>query len=130
MDTERDRLRELNVRLTRLHKLLLDRERRAYERQHGVVNPHALLQLVLHDARFAWLRSLSMVMAQIDAAVDAEDAISGEDVQRAFREVYRLLKSGDSGTFQEKYRDALQDSPDIVMAHAAVSEMLRGLVQR
>jgi hypothetical protein len=130
VDRERERLRELNTRLTGLHRLLLDRERRAYEARHGAVASHELLQLLLHDEQFAWLRSLSTMMAQIDAAVDADDPITLSDVQRAFREAYRLLKSGDSGAFQDKYRDALQESPDIVMAHAGVSEMLRGLVLR
>jgi hypothetical protein len=130
VDRERERLRDLNARLTQLHRLLLERDRRAYETRHGPVTSHELLQLLLHDEQFAWLRSLSTVMAQIDAAVDAEDPITVDDAQRAFREVYRLLKSGDSGAFQDKYRDALQDSPDIVMVHAGVSEMLRGLVPR
>jgi hypothetical protein len=130
VDRERERLRELNTRLTQLHRLLLELERRSYEARHGTVASHQLLQLLLHDEQFSWLRSLSTVMAQIDAAVDADDPITPDDAQRAFREVYRLLKSGDSGAFQEKYRDALQDSPDVVMAHAAVSEMLRGLVPR
>jgi hypothetical protein len=127
MDPERERLRELNARLTRLHGLLLTRERRAYEAEHDAVSAHALLQLVLHDPQFAWLRSLSGLMAQIDAAVDDDVPITPADGQRAMRETYRLLKSGEQGEFQEKYRDALQDSPDVVMAHAAVSKILRDL---
>ena len=34
-----------------------------------------------------------------------------------------LLKSGESGDFQAKYIVALQDSPDVIMAHAAVSRV-------
>ena len=91
---------------------------------------HELLNLLLHDATFAWLRSLSTMMAQIDAAVDDADAITPEDTQRALRATYRLRKSGESGDFQDRYRDALQDSPDVVMAHASVSEVLRDIVPR
>jgi hypothetical protein len=130
MDPERDRLRDLSARLTRLHGLLLDRERRAYEARHGTVGAHELLTLLLHDAQFAWLRALSSMMAQIDAAVDQEEAITAADAQRALRATYQLLKSGDSGPFQDKYRDALQESPDVVMAHADVSRVLRDLLPR
>jgi len=125
VDQDRDRLRDLSRRLTRLHTLLLERERRAYENEHGRVAPRELLHLLLHDDQFLWLRSLSTLMAQIDAVVDAEDPVAEQDAQRLLRETYGLLKSGESGAFQDKYRDALQDSPDVVMAHAGISEVLR-----
>ena len=125
MDDSRGRLREISRRLVPLHRLLLERERHAYEAEHGAVPPGNALYLVLHDERFAWLRTLSSVMAKIDEAVDADDPVTERDVQAVRDELYRLLKSGDANTFQEKYRTALQESPDVVMAHAAVSALLR-----
>lgn len=125
MDPERDRLRELSTRLLRLHRLLLDGERLAYETRHGSVAAGDLFRLVLDDPQFAWLRSLSALIARIDAAIDAEDALGSHDVDAAFREVYRLLKGGEGGYFQVKYHEALQRSPDVVMAHAAVSKLFR-----
>ena len=125
MDDDRQRLRTLSAGLMRLHSLLLDRERRDYENQYGTVEPRELLQLLLHDENFAWLRSLSMLMARIDALVDADESVADDEAQGVLRETYRLLKSGESGVFQDKYRDALQESPDVVMAHAGISEMLR-----
>jgi hypothetical protein len=107
--------------LLRLHKLLLDRERRAYEDLNGAVASGDLLRLLLQDEQFAWLRPLSRMIAQMDDLVDTDEAIAQGDAQRAYGEAYRLLKSGDSGAFQDKYRHALQESPDIVMAHAHVS---------
>jgi hypothetical protein len=125
MDDSRTRLREISRRLVALHRLLLDCERRAYERRHGVVPATTMLQLLLNDPQFAWLRTLSSVMVKIDEAVDADDPVMERDVQAVRRELYRLLKSGDADTFQENYRTALQESPDVVMAHAAVSALLR-----
>lgn len=125
MNEERERLRQIGAGLVRLHALLLERERRAYEYRHGAVSAHALLHLVLHDAHFAWLRSLSMLMAEIDAVVDADEPFVAEDARRLLRAVHRLLKSGDAGAFQDKYRDALQESPDVVMAHAGISKVLQ-----
>ena len=124
MDQDRDRLRDLSTRLLRLHGILLDRERRAYEERHGSVASRELLHLLLHDEHFSWLRSLSSMIAKIDEVVDADEPLPPQSVQSAFREAYRLLKSGAGGDFQDKYHLALQDSPDVIMAHAAVSRVL------
>jgi hypothetical protein len=124
VDQDRDRLRDLSARLLRLHGILLDRERRAYEERHGAVASRELLHLLLHDAHFSWLRSLSSMIAKIDEVVDADEPIPPDGLRSAFREAYRLLKSDDGGDFQDKYHLALQDSPDVIMAHAAVSRVL------
>ena len=84
-----------------------------------------LLQLLLRDEQFAWLRSLSTLMAQIDAVVDADEPVAASDAQGLMRDAYRLLSSGESGVFQDKYRAALQESADVVMVHAGVAGMLR-----
>jgi hypothetical protein len=117
-------MRDLSTRLLRLHRVLLDRERRTYEDRYGAIPSRQLLHLTLHDEQFSWLRSLSMMIAHIDEIVDADEPIVPEDVQNVFRAAYRLIKSGESGDFQDKYRVALQDSPDVVMAHAEVSRVL------
>ena len=127
MDAARERLREISRRLVPLHRLLLDRERAAYEARHGAIPPGKILGLVLNHEQFVWLRTLSAVMVRIDEAVDAADPLTDRDVEAARRELHRLLKSAETDTFQEKYREALQDSPAVVMAHAAVSEALRSV---
>src|SRR5881409_1696608 len=81
VDQDRERLRDLSAGLVRLHALLLDRERRAYEERHGAVGSWELLQLLLHDEQFAWLRSLSSLMAQIDALVDTDEPVAAADAQ-------------------------------------------------
>ena len=124
MNEDRDRLRDLSARLLRLHGILLDRERRTYEERHGAVASRELLHLLLHDEHFSWLRSLSSMIAKIDEVVDAHEPLPPESLQSAFREAHRLLKSGAGGAFQDKYHLALQDSPDVIMAHAAVSRVL------
>jgi len=117
-----DRLRELHDRLLRLHAALLDRERRAWEAAHGRVTSGRFLQLLIHDDAFAWLRPLSGIIAAIEAALD-EDELPA-DVEIFFRDAQRLLRSGESAAFATKYHRALQESPDIVMAHADVVKTL------
>ena len=126
MASARERLNDLSRLLLQLHGLLLNRERRAYERRHGAVQSRTLLDLLLYDEDFAWLRSLSGLVAHIDELVSADDAPPGELAERVFAEATRLLKSGEQSPFHHKYRDALQESPEIVMAHAEVSKLLTG----
>ena len=124
VEETRDQLRALNIRVVRLHKVLLDRQHRAYERRHGPVAPTQLLQLLLHDEQFAWLRPLSGLMARIDEALDDDSEVSRAGVERLFRDVEALLRSDRDGTFETRYRDALQESPEVVMAHADVVKAL------
>jgi hypothetical protein len=121
---DRGRLRDLSDRLVRLHKTLLDFERAAYEATHGRVRSSGeLLELLLHHEQFLWLRSLSAVMARIDEALDDQEAAE-PDVDGFFRETYGLLRSGRGGRFESRYHAALQESPDVVMAHADVVKVL------
>ena len=126
MEHERGSLRELSERLMRLHRLLLDRERLAYEARHGAVPSRELFNLLLYDETFAWLRPLSKMIARIDEVVDATEPPAEHDARRLFQDTHALLKSDAQGAFHAKYRDALQDSPDVIMAHADVSKVLSG----
>jgi hypothetical protein len=105
----------LSRALLRLHKALLDDERMSYERIHGRIPSNgAFLQLVLEDAWFAWLRPLSQLMAQLD------------DAPTLIESIRTLLTPSEEGTgFGRHYYDALQRNPDVVLAHAAVRELLR-----
>ena len=62
----RQRLVALREALLRLHKSLLEMERRTYEKQHGLVTPGELFRLVVDDAQFAWLHNLSEFVVRID----------------------------------------------------------------
>ena len=120
------RLPALRDRLLGLHKTLLDEETRVYQARHGrEVVAAELFQLVLHDEHFAWLRSLSGLISNIDAALDEAGDVPGAPSEKPFVEQTRgLLRSEGNGPFETKYRDALQRSPDVVMAHAAVIKVL------
>jgi len=126
------RLSDLRTRLMQLHKLLLDEERRAYEAVYGpVTSGPALLQLVLHHEHFAWLRSLSAMISTIDAALDeAEGGLAEAEVESFLGRARGLLRSGGDTPFETKYREALQRSPDVVMAHAAVIKVFQASAGR
>lgn len=112
--------------LLRLHKALLDDERVAYERVHGRIPSNgAFLQLALNDAWFAWLRPLSQSIAKLDELSESDDAASRETIPALLVSVQTLLMPTEEGEgFGRQYHDALQRSPDVVLAHAAVRSLL------
>ncbi len=125
----RDALKELRHGLLRLHKLLLDLERRDYERARGrISNSYEFLQLVLKDPWFDWLHRLSELIVQIDESLDAretETPMIEEDAQALIERAKVLLAPSESGTqFQKNYFLALQQSPDVVLLHSEVMRLL------
>jgi hypothetical protein len=125
----RDVLKDLRHGLLRLHKLLLDLERRDYERSRGRIgNSYEFLQLVLKDPWFDWLHRLSELIVQIDESLDSretETPLMEEDAKALIERAKTLLAPSESGTqFQKNYFLALQQSPDVVLLHSEVMRLM------
>lgn len=125
----RDGLKELRHGLLRLHKLLLDLERRDFERARGRIgNSYEFLQLVLKDPWFDWLHRLSELIVQIDESLDTRESeapMTDEDAKALIERAKTLLAPSESGTqFQKNYFLALQQSPDVVLLHSEVMRLL------
>ena len=118
-------LRDVRVSLLHLHKTLLDMERKSFETTHGRVNSGELLQLVLNHAQFAWLRIISTLVVQIDEMLDADEPASAADMISLISSARQLLTASDNKEFSDKYQAALQQEPDVVMAHSALMKLLR-----
>lgn len=119
------RMRELRTGLLRLHKALLDAERAAYERVHGQVSGGELLQLVINDEQFAWLRPVSELLVRIDEMLDADEPATAADAEALLAGGRALLKPSEAGGgFGQKYFAAIQQSPDVVLAHREVTRLL------
>jgi hypothetical protein len=114
------RLNQLRKPLLHLHKTLLDLERETYERRHGrVENSYEVLQLVMHDPWFAWLHSLSELVVRIDEMLDAKEPLKESEAVAVIDQTRVLLTPSENGSgFQKKYFSSLQQSPDVVLAHA------------
>jgi hypothetical protein len=124
----RDELKELRQGLLRLHKTLLDLERRGYERARGrISNSYEFLRLVLKDPWFDWLHRLSELIVQIDEALDSRDPdhpMTEEDAKELLGRAKGLLAPAESGSeFQKNYFLALQQSPDVVLLHAELMRL-------
>ena len=125
-ETTREQLVNIRTVLLRLHKTLLDFEREAYERAHGkVANSYALLDLVMNNPWFAWLRQLSELIVEMDellAAKEPPDEITGVALIRQARMLLTPSESG--GEFQRKYFTVMQQSPEVVLAHSEFANLL------
>ena len=128
-DTTRDGLKVLRQGLLRLHKILLDLERRDYERARGRIgNSYEFLQLVLKDPWFDWLHRLSELIVQIDETLDTHDTekpATEDDAKALIERAKTLLAPAETGSqFQKNYFLALQQSPDVVLLHSELMKLL------
>jgi hypothetical protein len=126
---ERAKLMETRNGLLRLHKVLLDWERIRYERSNGRIPDNMkLLHLTINDPAFAWLRELSALIVQIDERMEDKKApMTSATVKSLRSEVRGLLSpSQTGGDFHRNYYWALQETPDIVVAHSGMMKLLAG----
>ena len=119
------KLRDLRNRLLHLHKMLLDMERENFERKSGRVTPGELLQLVLNNSQFAWLRIISALVVEIDEVLSGEEAATTNDFEDLLSQARLVFTSPGNEEFKTKYEAALQQEPSVVMAHSAVMKLLR-----
>ena len=121
-------LRDVRLRLLHLHRTLLEMERKSFERTYGRVNSGELLQLVINHRQFAWLRMVSALVVQIDETLDADEPITDADVINLIAGVRQLFTASENKEFSDKYQAALQQEPEVVMAHSALMKLLRSKV--
>src|SRR5688572_24507029 len=70
----RSRLSALRSALYRLHKTLLDSERRAYETEFGPIRSNGqYLQLLIEDPRFTWLQPYTSLVVRIDETLESKE---------------------------------------------------------
>ena len=126
-EVTRTQLGEMRARLLNLHKVLLDDAKAAYELDRGRVTSNAnWLQLVINDPWFAWLHPLSELVVRIDEALHAEAPATGPDGAVLLDEVERLLSPGGGAEgFAQRYYEALQRQPAVIVAHAEVRRILK-----
>jgi hypothetical protein len=121
----RQQLEEVRRGLLRVHKALLEDARIRYEREQGrIEGSGALLRLVLNDPWFAWLHPLSGLVVQIDELLASDEATlaDGEALLNQARGLIRPDANGDG--FQRRYHRAIQDVPDVLIAHVALGKHL------
>ena len=120
-------LLEMRERLLSLYSALITAEQLTYERIHGhIESPDELLHLVLHDSWFTWLCPVLDLLVRIDQLLsdDACDLTQKNlgHLMTAMRSVTRPSVEGDG--FERAYYEALQRTPDAVLAHFQLTRIL------
>ncbi len=126
-DPAREKLGEIRETLLALHKALLDSERTSYEIVHGpIASPGAFLQLLINDARFAWLRPVTTLVVQIDETLAAKKPpATPKDFEQMITDTRALLSpSSESNGFWKHYVSAVERDPGVAVYHQDLEKRL------
>lgn len=116
----------VRVQLLRLHKVLLDDERKSYEILNGPMGgPGQVLSLVMSDPFFDWLHAISRLIVSIDETSESPDATEEQGLGLIARARGLVLAKDTETEFSLKYKAALQRNPAAVLAHAEVLKSFR-----
>lgn len=99
--------------LLELHRALVESERREYERPRGRMTDRAFLEALIGAPELAWLNPLTSLIVRLEEAVE-----ESAGVQDCVDQLRKLLRPNAGGFgFQRKYAEAMQRSPEVVVAH-------------
>ena len=118
---------ELRGALLDLHKSLMNAQRIRYEREHGRIESSGVfLGLVLEHPTFAWLRSLSALIAELDEWIE-EKAERGEADLESIMQALRALiaTEGRNPAFTKVYWEIVNDVPEVLVNHVKLWRMLQ-----
>ncbi len=125
----RERLIALRNGLLRLHKLLMESERAAYERDVAkIANTGQYLNLVMNDPRFSWLRELSQFVVMVDETLAQKEPVDEENAGGLIVMARALVAPDENGErFARSYWEAMQRDPGTVIAHADMMKVFAEL---
>jgi hypothetical protein len=121
------RLSKVRNALVSLHKALVEYDRQRYEKTVGPIrSPNHFLELLTTDPWFAWMHPLSQLIVSMDEALDEKEPLTLVSVDALVKQAGLLLMPTENGKgFSKHYFDALQDEPDVVLAHAEATRLMR-----
>ena len=118
-------LAQVSSALLELHRLLIAVARAEYESFNGPVSgPNHLLQLLMNDAGFTWLRELSGLIVRIDELAESEE-LTRSEAAHIRGAIDALIASPEGSDFARRYAVVLQNDPAVLQSHAEVRRALR-----
>lgn len=127
--TSKPRLAVLSNALRSLHRVLAERARRDLETERlTVIQPGAWLSILTTDPQFAWLRSLSELMVDLDVFLEADPEPADDDAAAIRAEVERLIAPSTvpetETDFARHYWRYVHDAPSVAVAHGEMRQAL------
>lgn len=115
--------------LRSLHRVLAERARRDLETERlAVIQPGAWLSILTNDPQFAWLRTLSELMVDLDVFLEADPEPADDDAAAIRAEVERLIAPSsvaDAETdFSRHYWRYVHDEPTVAVVHGEIRQAL------
>lgn len=126
MSSNRQELEAVSRALQELHKQVLEAEGPYIPGRTGVV----LLDKLLNDPEWAWLRALSMLIADLDEALAKDTDVTPDDAASAAGHVRALvfgLGEPRDEAFLDRYRPLLQRSAALASAHGELKRLVDAL---
>jgi hypothetical protein len=122
-------LAALGSALRTLHRALVNRARQSFEQErHAVLGAGEWLQLLTSDPHFAWLRSLSELIVDIDVFLEADPAPNDDEASVVRAEVQRLIapvtNAATDADFASHYWEYVHADPQVAIAHGEVRQAL------
>lgn len=120
-------IEELRLSTLDLHKALMDAQRVRYERGHGrIKTPGELLGLVLEHPAFAWLRTLSALIARLDEWIEARDEAGEEELRALIDALKSLIETqGKDVGFNKPYWEIANEVPEVLVAHVKLWRLIQ-----
>jgi hypothetical protein len=124
----RETLEALRAPILELHRVLLDVERRRYEATYGRVSANELLGLALRHDAFRWLHAFSDLIVQLDELLAQDEEPTWTGTGDVVQQVRALLHPNAEGSdFEQRYDRAVQQNPEVLLAHRSVRQALPNL---
>lgn len=126
MKSLRQDLEAVSRALQELHKQILEAEGPYIPGRAGLV----LLDKLINDPEWAWLRALSMLIADLDEALAKDTDVTPDDAASAAGHVRALvfgLGEPRDEAFLDRYRPLLQRSAALASAHGELKRLVDAL---
>lgn len=126
MADPRESIRALSAALRELHRVLVRIEQNTYQDAHGsFAKPAGLLELLIHDPHFAWMRGISETIVVLDELVADEEADSATMAEQARAAVEQLFgKAGTESEPEPRLVELIQQDPAVAIAFSEVNARL------
>ncbi|WP_200811043.1 hypothetical protein [Pseudogulbenkiania subflava] len=125
-ETSEKRCHALRSSLLELHRVLIELERRHYEKRHGKHSAGEFLQVVAFSDEMRWLEPLSRLIVMLDEALEqgADSSMTPSVVTSRVRDLLGLDRTK-SDVFSVHYIQHFDKSPELAAAHTEVLKLLK-----